>query len=206
MNIESIFTILAPYCSAIYYGGSRVDPIINNPHDYDYICFAKQHHRYGLVQCLRKHKLRAALSTKLRQLTPPTPEESTETNLIDFSQIRVFPYTQITWFSYLDSLMIKVTGEDICPKTDIINEHRVEFLKCLREKADLLLAGTMRNQKRWYHILRGIYILMNNSYDVTDQQRQEINMLHDLSDGWESIRDKTAKLLETLLLTEGLTQ
>ena len=34
-----------------------------------------------------------------------------------------------------------------------------------------------------YHILRGIYILMNNSYEVTKEQKREINILHDVTDG-----------------------
>jgi hypothetical protein len=49
--------------------------------------------------------------------------------------------------------------------------------------------------KRWYHILRGIYILINNSYEVSEEQKKEINILHDLSEGWEAIRDKTILLM-----------
>ena len=36
---------------------------------------------------------------------------------------------------------------------------------------------------------------MNNSYDVTDEQKQEINTLHSLSEGWEIVRDKTIQLI-----------
>jgi hypothetical protein len=61
-----------------------------------------------------------------------------------------------------------------------------------------LINGKIKNQKRWYHILRGTYILINNSYEVDSRQREEINILHDLSDGWETIRDKTISLLTNL--------
>jgi hypothetical protein len=125
-------------------------------------------------------------------------EKPVKVSLSDFSQIRSYPYTQITWFSYLDPLMVKVIGEDVCPKTDVIQEHRTEFIKCLKEKAAELTSGRMLNQKRWYHILRGIYILINNSYEVTPDQRREINILHDLALGYEQIRDKTIELLKTL--------
>jgi hypothetical protein len=94
--------------------------------------------------------------------------------------------------------MIKVIGDDVCPKTDIIYEYRSEFIKCLKEKVDELLCGKIKNQKRWYHLLRGAYILINNSYDVTPEQRAEINTLHDLSEGWEKVRDKTIELINTL--------
>jgi hypothetical protein len=39
---------------------------------------------------------------------------------------------------------------------------------------------------------------MNNSYEVTEEQRKEINILHDLSHGWEEIKDKTINLLKNL--------
>ena len=71
-----------------------------------------------------------------------------DTLLLDFSQIRGYPYTQITWFSYLDVLMIKAVGEDVCPKTDIINEHRAEFIICLKEKTEALRTNKIQNQKR----------------------------------------------------------
>jgi hypothetical protein len=61
-----------------------------------------------------------------------------------------------------------------------------------------LVNGKIKNQKRWYHILRGTYILINNSYEVDSRQREEINILHDLSEGWETIRDKTISLLTNL--------
>jgi hypothetical protein len=145
------------------------------------------------------------VSTKVKRRTQES-KEPVEEVLTDFSQIRVFPYTQITWFSYLDPLMIKLKGADVCPNTDIIVEHRKEFLNCLNEKAKLLLNGTMRNQKRWYHILRGLYILINNSYDVTEQQRKEINTLHDLAADWETVRANTITLLEALCKAENITE
>jgi hypothetical protein len=44
---------------------------------------------------------------------------------------------------------------------------------------------------------------MNNSYEVTDEQRKEINILHDLSDGWEDVRDKTIKLIYAFKLNNN---
>ena len=42
MNIDikvvEVFDKVKSYCEAIYKGGSRLDPVIENPHDYDYIC------------------------------------------------------------------------------------------------------------------------------------------------------------------------
>jgi hypothetical protein len=195
-NIElvtQVFSILEDTCEAIYYGGSRVDPVIDNPHDYDYICFAKRLRTQSVQRILAKNHFTASHSANNKNNV-----KKSRANLNDFSQIRSYPYTQITWFSYLDPLMIKIIGEDICPKTDIICKHRSQFLQCLREKANDLLTGKMLNQKRWYHILRGVYILMNNSYEVTPEQRVEINILHEGAPGHEQIRDKTIELLKAL--------
>lgn len=183
---------LEQYCVAIYKGGSRLDPVIDQPHDYDYICFAKPLMKTFLLNKLSRLGLRTTLSKKNKFINQNNISD------FDFSQIRVYPYTQITWFSYLDILMEKAIGEDICPKTDIINTHRNEFIEELKKKMNLLVTGKITNQKRWYHILRGIYIVTNSSYDVTPEQKQEINILHDLSEGWETIRDKTINLLKNL--------
>ena len=96
--------------------------------------------------------------------------------------------------------MQKVVGEDACPQTDIIYEHRQEFFNCIYEKMNLLLDNSIKNQKRWYHLLRGIYILINNSYEVSPEQKLEINILHDLTDGWEEIKNKTIQLIQDFKL------
>lgn len=199
MNIDikvvEVFDKIKLYCEAIYQGGSRLDPVIENPHDYDYICFAKDLQRHNLLRILISHGFKTTGSKrKLKQMSTNSIQE----DLYDFSQIRSYPYTKIDWFSYLDILMIKVVGEDICPKTDIISKYRNEFITDLKVKANKLTKNIITNQKRWYHILRGIYILLNNSYAVTDEQKKEINILHDLSEGWEEIRDKTKYLLDTI--------
>jgi hypothetical protein len=198
LDIKTIFDYVADDCIAIYYGGSRVDPVVDNPHDYDYICFAKRLRSQRLHQKLTKAKLAVSGSIPKKEREKQSAIQSHDSPVRDFSQVRVVPYTKITWFSYLDSLMIKVVGEDICPKTDIITEHRAEFIECLKTKAKELIDGKILNQKRWYHLLRGIYILQNNSYEVTDEQRREINILHDLATGYEQVRDKTIELIETI--------
>lgn len=189
-EVSTHFELLSKYCYAVYQGGSRVDPIIDNPNDYDYIWFTKPRQRHFLFAALKELGLRVGGSNK--------NATTIDKFHLDCSQVRIYPYTQIDWFSYLDILMIKFVGEDVCPKTDIIKEHRSEFIKDLKNKAELIQKGKIKNQKRWYHILRGIYILLNNSYEVTEEQWKEINILHDLTSGWEQIRDKTLHLLTTI--------
>lgn len=187
-EIKHVFSLIEDCCVAIYLGGSRVDPIIENPHDYDYICFAKHLKLATLIDKLNK------LGFKQQDGTEATKPKT----LLDLTQIRYYPYDQINWFSYLDHYMIKIIGDDVCTDLDIINRYRKDYLLDLKDKANKFLNTWTNASKRWYHILRGVYILLNNSYDVTEEQKREINILHDLSDGWENIRDKTIKLLENL--------
>ena len=183
-QIKLYFEELKPYCNAVYRGGSRVDPVIDTPHDFDYIWFVKPFWYYEFVTTLQSFN---------------TLDENYRNNtLLDITQVREDPYTQIDWFSYLDILMIKIFGDDVCPATDVIFEHRQEFIESLKQKAAEIPQNKDLKPKRWYHILRGVYILLNNSYDVTEEQKREINILHDLTPGWEVIRDKTIQLLETL--------
>ena len=183
-KIKLYFDKLSPYCNAVYFGGSRVDPIIDNPHDFDYIWFVKPFWYYEFVTTLQSFDI--------------LDEPYINKTLLDATQVREYPYTKIDWFSYLDVLMIKLFGDNVCPTTDIIVEHRQEFIESIKQKAAEISQNKCLKPKRWYHILRGVYILLNNSYEVTEEQKREINILHDLAEGWEEIRDKTIKLLETL--------
>ena len=186
--VEANFKYIEDCCAAVYLGGSRVDPVIKNPHDYDYICFAEESMLHILIE-------------KLETLGYPQQDGTKKTKpktLLDMSQIRAYPYTDIDWFSYLDPLMINVIGKKVCPKTDIIKEYRTEFLEDIKIRANLLLTRWCDYPKRWYHILRGVYILMNNSYEVTEEQKKEINILHDLTPGWEVVVLKTVNLLAQL--------
>lgn len=196
MTLEEVFEATKDYCVAIYHGGSRVDPVIEHPQDTDYILFTDtSYQKHRLLRCLNELGLISLKSSTSYGITKVHYSECGA----DFSQVRVKGLNRINWFSYLDILMIKEAGDEACPKTDIIREHRAAFLADLRLKTDFLLKNYLKNQKRWYHVLRGAYILLNNSYEVTLEQKREINMLHDLSEGWEEVRDKTIELIRTLV-------
>jgi hypothetical protein len=117
---------------------------------------------------------------------------------LDISQLISPPHNQLNWFTFLGLYNIKVAGETIVFDFDLLDKNRAKFITELKEKAKALQVGKIKNQKRWYKILRGIYILKTGSYSVTPRQKKELNTLHDLSTGWEKIRDKTIKLLSEL--------
>jgi hypothetical protein len=90
-KLQEIFLKINDSCNAIYKGGSRVDPAIDAPNDYDYICFAKPLHRHFILSKLYKLGFRQPGSFKSRKQI-----EKHDENYVDFSQTRVYPYTQIT--------------------------------------------------------------------------------------------------------------
>lgn len=205
--LKNIFSTIENHCAAIYLGGSRVDPVIDNAHDYDCICFAKPSHYHDLAVSLKKVGFKPEIAGE--EKSQSTLKQAYQRNnidlnldLLDISQMRSYTFNIIDWFAYLDHYMIKFIGEDVCPKPDLLGADKAAYLKDLKLKAVELSSKDWSEHpsrnKRWYHILRGVYILLNNSYEVTEEQKREINILHDLAEGWEDIRDKTIKLLETL--------
>lgn len=179
---ESIYEYSQPYCIAIYLGGSLCEDIIKNPHDVDFICFSNL--------ASEKYQLGWKIQAFLKNNN--LPEE------YDFCQIRTKQKEEHAYGSYINKKMINLVGENINFNFDIIKTNRAEYIQILKSTVEELNLGKIKNQKRWYQIYRGICILLNNSYDVTEEQRKEINILHDLSDGWEQLRDKACMLLDTL--------
>lgn len=179
---ESIYEYAQPYCIAVYLGGSLCENIIDNPHDIDFICFSElSSEKYPLGW-----KIQAFLKEN------PLVEEC------DFVQIRTKQKEEHSYGSYINKRMIKLVGEDINFTFDVINKNRSEYIQILKDTVEKLLTGKIKNQKRWYQLLRGSYILINNSYEISKEQKNEINILHDLSDGWESLRDKTIEIINNL--------
>lgn len=170
--VETIFNYLQPYCISIYLGGSLCEGIIENAHDIDFICFADKpvdmcHIRRLLFFYQRDNKL---------------PEN------LDFIQVRTKQREEHSYGSYINKKMIKLIGEDISFEFDVIDKHRDEYKKILIDAIEKLNSKKIRNQKRWYQVLRGYYILKHNSYELTDEEKHIINIVHDQITGWEQYK------------------
>ena len=179
---EQLYQSLQPYCVAIYLGGSLCEGIVEHPHDIDFICFSKTPKqmndiRKGIYLYTKQHKL---------------PDN------YDFIQVRNKQNEEHAYGSYINKKMIKLVGEDIEFDFDVIRKDRAEYIQVLKTTVNDLCTGKIRNQKRWYQIYRGLCILMNNSYELTEEQKCRINILHDSSNGWEQLRDETSQLLATI--------
>lgn len=170
--VETIFNYLQPYCISIYLGGSLCEGIIENAHDIDFICFADKpvdmcHIRRLLFFYQRDNKL---------------PEN------FDFIQVRTKQREEHSYGAYINKKMIKLIGEDISFEFDVINKHRDEYKEILIDAIEKLNSKKIRNQKRWYQVLRGYYILKHNSYELTDEEKNIINIVHDQIADWEQYK------------------
>lgn len=172
LELQKLFNYLQPYCIAIYLGGSICEGIIKNTHDYDFICFSDEpvdmnHIRRLLYFYQRENQL---------------PED------FDFLQIRTKQVEEHAYGSYINKKMIKLFGEDINFEFDVLNTHREEYKNILIDTITKLNTNKIINQKRWYQVLRGYYILKNNSYDLNEEQKEILNIVHDQIEGWEQYK------------------
>ena len=167
-----MFWIMQPYCVSIYLGGSICEGIINNPHDIDFICFVDYpRHKHYLRMIIHKYIEKHQLSSQF-----------------DFIQIRVTNQEEHAYGSYINKKMILLVGRKLLFHFDVINLHRDEYKQILISTINDLNNNKIQNKKRWYQVVRGFYILKNNSYALSEQEKEIINIIHDQSSGWEKYK------------------
>lgn len=166
---NDVFAYLQPYCIAIYLGGSSCQDFIANKGDIDFICFSDKpvdmcHIRRLLYFYQKKHEL---------------PKEC------DFIQVRNATNEERSYGSYINKEMVKLVGKDIEFKFDVVNSDREEYANVLIQTIEKLDSGKIRNQKRWYQVLRGYLILKKKTYRLNKQEKAMLNEVHDQVEGWE---------------------
>ena len=172
-NIKSIacnmYKKLQPYVIAIYLGGSSVDKYIKNKGDVDYIIFVRKASDKPIVQNL----INFIFGLKINEFNKVDNQ--------DFMNIRTLEKEEKEYGSYINKMMIKLVGQTIKFEYDVIDKDREDYIKKLKAKILDLTKNRWKNQKRWYQILRGIYIIKNKSYKLTKEQAENINKFHDLN-------------------------
>lgn len=130
--ITQLYSILQPYCIAIYLGGSYCEDIIENPHDIDFICFSKTPREANDIRRLIYRYSKVS----------PLPKN------YDFIQLRNSQIEERAYGSYINKRMIKLIGEDINFEFDVIEKDRAEYLQILKTAIIDLQAGRVQNPKR----------------------------------------------------------
>lgn len=180
---NKVYKILQPYCVAIYLGGSLCQSYIQNPHDVDFICFGRK----PVDMCF------------IRRILYFYFKDNPQEDKYDFIQVRNKQQEEHSYGSYINKEMIKLVGEEIEFTFDVIDKDREEYINILLETIDKLEMGKIKNQKRWYQVIRGSYILKNNSYELSDKEKDILNKVHDQEDGWEQYKKGIKDFLENQL-------
>lgn len=158
--INELFQELQPYCKAIYLGGSYTQSYLKNPHDIDYIFFADNNYERTLM----KGRI-ARYQSRHKELLDEKD---------DFVQTRLTNKEEHNYGSYIHKDMILVCGTPVNFTFDPVNKDRNEYIDILKNKI-----RSVRNPKRYYQFYRGYLLVTKGTYDLTEEEIENLNMLHD---------------------------
>ena len=171
----------------IIIGGSSNLPYINNAHDVDvYVTFKnrenigeKMQYLLGLQQEMKQLDERVMIIPHFIAVDKHWYDESV------FVQKELERRAELPAYAYLFRYDDVICGNDNVDKKsiDILIEptrsRYIESLKRATVKVKEYYNKKQRYSKIIYHLLTGIYILQNNSYDLTKEQIANINLAHD---------------------------
>lgn len=93
-------------------------------------------------------------------------------------------------------------AENYLGRFDILGKDKEDYLANLKydttSESFLHQVERFGRTKRLYHILCGIYMIENNSYELTEEQIKNVNIAHDKTDGWEELYEWAKNELEKL--------
>lgn len=178
-----IYDIFHPYIKSIYLGGSLVSGFIKDSHDIDFIIFTDS----------KENAIR--LTITLEHLKKRKPELFEENDC--WKQIRVQNKVEVKVWSYLYNNMVFLCGEKQNFLFDPINNEK-DYNKYL----DVLLTqfNALKYKKRMYHIYRGYLLLSKKTYELSDEEKTELNILHDCKEEDYRIRENIQLKLKKNIL------
>lgn len=152
MLSKDVLDTYKPWLISVAKTGSSTLPWIENPRDVDYIFYVTENQN----------------TEKMLKLYSKKPYK--ECWLIDElgqQDMRIYAYE----YHFLEPIY----GEDF-PTYDVL-KHIPEYKEMLINQG--LECDFEPLRKAWYHILTGIYLIQNNSYELTEEQIQNVRLCHD---------------------------
>lgn len=156
LNLEELkdFT---PWLKAVVRTGSTTIPWINSPHDVDYIFF---------VQDLKNGALLEGVFNTFRK----------NGNCIGIRQ--QWAHNNVPWL-YEYHYVKLIFGSIEIPQYDIFTMSK-HCKKVIVNCYDAILERHDKQAKKdWYHVLTTIYLLQNGDYYLTEEQKENVNFIHD---------------------------
>ena len=175
---------ISQYCDCICTTGSNLNPYIENPQDVDVVCLIKKEYFAGdISKIIRENEELQKEKTNLKEN-------------YNVSVLIVSPNVFSGWykikFYYRFGNYDLLYGE--LPQ-DILEEiplNSSEFVKKYIEfgvgDAKEHLANRCMIQKHFYHTLTALYFYINQKYELTEEQIENINIIHDNSNFEKSVK------------------
>ena len=187
--VQDFIELIKPYCLSIEETGSKVNPYIRNKHDTDLIAIVADEEEKSNIIALTHYNLQN--KRQLRENKIDIKIKIKEDNLSN----TIFAYMShfIQPIEGYEKLTIEVPINELLIKQNIIN-----YIQYLKEKE-----LNFYKQKSFYHIYTSICIMKHNSYDLTEEEINNINILHDREEEKNEIRKQ---LIDSILEESSLWQ
>ncbi len=151
---------------SIWVGGSAILPYISSPHDIDIILIWKnlERRKIHLRECVQLH----------RQL------KDTQYSCLNWYVEQYETAFKDKWpvYAYLFDLCNLIIGNDF----EIWHKFKILEYQYMAWQTIVDLIENAHNKKWFYHILTTLYILWNQSYELTNEQIENIVVVHDQQD------------------------
>lgn len=202
------------YTPLIYISGSSTIPFINNPHDIDVVAYLSN----GLsINNIWEYEwiLRSALQNNIGKKVSViyyklddyytifdirTSKECDKDHVRKYGNVISNMFMQKYIIPIKDDLGYLNSGYS---PFDIIHSDPINFLNMskiyLNSTEFKSLLKRYGRAKILYKILCGIYFIENGSFDLTDEQKRNINIVHDRLNGYEELYQWCLRELSKLL-------
>lgn len=191
--IKEIIKNLREDIAYIKVGDSRALPFIRNYHDFDiFIVCNNESDRLNCLQYINENFNRKELREKYQLDSHVLTAERDTNYLTNLADTFYFDVNHVLIDEFSESIPVKtITIDEYLEKEDLIKQNATKALKFMLEKnLNVYL------QKRFYYIYTDLCVLKNKSFDFTEEQIDNINMLHDRE---EKDIEKRTKLIDEII-------
>lgn len=173
-QIKKIYDIIKDKCICVYVGGSFCINYLTSYHDIDvFIVCANTSIMTEVFNIIYNDKEILTITHDLKEKFNLNILVTTSFRCVNIWDCGNYIY------NYNDNQII--FGEKINFNKNIL-KHKKEYLYTLKESLEKIYFFENRDKKiikELYHLLTGVYILQNNSYNFTPEQIENINICHE---------------------------
>lgn len=187
--------------------GSACLPFIEDSHDVDMHCFVSLDYEGKPFDAIKhiKEALRERLGYEVACIAYPANRYINGTRRTEDITDWQTQKPALPSFAYQFHFSMGLHGdkEKAFGDYDILGKDKEDYLANLRYEINsesfLRQMKKTGRTKRLYHVLCGLYFIENGSYELTEEQKRNVNIAHDKTDGWEELYEWAKNELGALL-------